>query len=81
MRFLRHAECIGPMCHHSFTPGPDAAFRSGRGPGIGHAGKNMPCPSSATSSGRLFLSGLLASVARLRFNGTPILKPFRHRAQ
>ena len=38
-----------------FTPGACPAFRSGRCQGIGHAGKNMPCPSSAMSSGRLFL--------------------------
>jgi hypothetical protein len=39
----------------SFTPGACPASRSGRCQGIGHAGKNMPCPSSAMSSGRLFL--------------------------
>jgi hypothetical protein len=33
------------------------------------------------SSGRLFLIGLLATIARLRFTGKPILKPFRDRAQ
>jgi hypothetical protein len=27
-----------------FNPGPRPAFRSGRCQGIGHAGKNMPCP-------------------------------------
>jgi hypothetical protein len=35
----------------------------------------MPCPSSAMSSGRLFLDGSLASVARLRFTGIISLKP------
>jgi hypothetical protein len=40
MRFVRHAESIGPMC-----------------------------PSSAMSSGRLFLGRLLASIAHLRFPG------------
>jgi hypothetical protein len=35
----------------------------------------------ATSSDRLFLKGVLASMARLRFTGTPILNPFRDRAQ
>ena len=45
------------------------AFRPGGCRGIGHAGKNMSCPSSAMSSGRLFLDGSLASVARLRFTG------------
>ena len=34
----------------------------------------MPCPSSAMSSGRLFLDGSLASVAHLRFTGTISLK-------
>ena len=81
MRFLRHAESIGPMCHHIFYPWAGSAFRSGRCQGIGHAGKNMPCPSSAMSSGRLFLGGVLASIARFRFTGSPILKPFRDRAQ
>jgi hypothetical protein len=39
----------------------------------------MPCPSFAMSSGRLFLNGLLASIARLRFTGKISLKllPFR----
>ena len=58
----------------SFTPGAFTAFRSGGCRGIGHAGKNMPCPSSAMSSGRLFLNGSLASVARLRFTGIIRLK-------
>jgi hypothetical protein len=35
----------------------------------------------ATSSDRLFLNGVLASRARLRFTGTLILNPFRDRAQ
>jgi len=39
----------------SFTPGACPAFRSGRCQGIEHAGKNVLCPSSAMSSGRLFL--------------------------
>jgi hypothetical protein len=34
----------------------------------------MSCPSNAMSSGRLFLDGSLASVARLRFTGTISLK-------
>jgi hypothetical protein len=34
----------------------------------------MPCPSFAMSSGRLFLDGALASVARLRFTGIISLK-------
>ena len=63
-------ESFGPMCYHFFYPRAVVpAFRSGRYRGIGHAGKNVPCPSFAMSSGRLFLNGLLASIARLRFTG------------
>ena len=64
-----------------FTPGACPAFRSGRCQGIGHAGKNMTCPSSAMSSGRLFLDGLLASIARLRFTGIIRIKPLPHRME
>ena len=35
----------------------------------------------ATSSDRLFLNGVLASIAHLRFTGSLILKPFRDLAQ
>jgi hypothetical protein len=35
----------------------------------------------ATSSDRLFLNGVLASIARLRFTGNLILIPFRDLAQ
>ncbi len=74
-RFLGMSESIGPMCHHFFLPLVRfPAFRSGRCQGIRHAGKNMPCPSSAMSSGRLFLDGLLASIARLRFTGNVRIK-------
>ncbi len=74
-RFRGITESIGPMCHHIFLPPVLSRFPVGREPGyIGHAGKNMPCPSSAMSSGRLFLDGALASVARLRFTGIISLK-------
>ncbi len=36
---------------------------------IARDGRSTPFPSSAMSSGRLFLDGLLASIARLRFTG------------
>ena len=67
MRFSGMAESIGPMWFNR-NPGrmPPPVGRR-RCPGIGHAGRNTPCPSSAMSSGRLFLDGLLASIARLRF--------------
>ena len=68
-RFRGMAESIGPMCHHIFYPRALPAFRSGGCRGIGHAGKNTPCPSFAMSSGRLFLGGSLASVARFRSTG------------
>jgi hypothetical protein len=83
MRFLGMAESIAPMCYHFFLPlARCPAFRSGRYQGIGHAGKNMPCPSSAMSSGRLFLDGLLASIAHLRFTGIISIKllPLRTKA-
>jgi hypothetical protein len=54
--FLRHAGIYrSDVSFHLLTPGRDPASRSGRCQGIGHAGKNVPCPSSAMSCGRLFL--------------------------
>src|SRR5437773_2229147 len=62
MRFLRHVGIYrSDVSSLLFTPGACPAFRSGRCQGIGQAGKNLPCPSSAMSSGRLFLD----RVARL----------------
>jgi hypothetical protein len=56
MRFLRHGGIYrSDVSSLLFTPGACPAFRSGRCQGIGQAGKNMPFPSSAMSSGRLFL--------------------------
>jgi hypothetical protein len=56
MRFLRHVGIYrSDVSFVLFTPGACPAYRSGRCQGIGHTGKNMPCPSSAMSSGRLFL--------------------------
>ncbi len=56
MRFPRHDGIYrSDVSFLLFTPGACPAFRSGRCQGIGHAGKNMTCPSSAMSSGRLFL--------------------------
>jgi hypothetical protein len=64
MRFLRHDGIYrSDVSSLLFTPGACPAFRSGRCQGIGRAGRNTPCPSSAMSSGRLFLDGLLASIA------------------
>ena len=47
----------------------------------GRTGSFYALPIVAMSPGRLFLNGLLASIARLRFTDTPILNPFRDRAQ
>ena len=70
-RFLRHDEIYRSDVSLLLLPLVRyPAFRPGRCQGIGQAGKNMPCPSFAMSFGRLFLDGLLASIARLRFTGT-----------
>ena len=61
--------------------GRGTAFRSGPGQAIGRAGRNTPCPSSAMSSGRLFLDGVLASIARHRFTGIISIKPLPPRME
>jgi hypothetical protein len=58
MRFLRHAESIGPMW--SLTPlktgaGLPPPVGRPRGPAKGRDGRSAPCSSSAMSSDRLFL--------------------------
>ena len=56
MRFFRHDGIYrSDVSFPLFTPGTCPALRSGRCQGIRRAGKNTPCPSSAMSSGRLFL--------------------------
>ena len=56
MRFLRHDGIYrSDVSSHLVTPGACPAFRSGRCQGIEQAGKHMLFPSSAMSSGRLFL--------------------------
>jgi hypothetical protein len=42
---------------------------------IGRDRRSTPFPSSTIHSGRLFLSGLLASIARLRFTDDARIKP------
>src|SRR5450631_940386 len=78
-RFLRHVGIYRPDV---FLPlvnlGQSAAVRSGPGQAIGRAGRTTPCPSFAMSSGRLFLDGVLASIARLRFTGSTRLKRLPH---
>jgi hypothetical protein len=70
------------MCHSLFLPLGRAPLSGRAGAkGLGHAGKNMPCPSFAMSSGRLFLNGALASVAHLRFTDIISIKVLRHRIE
>jgi hypothetical protein len=76
------AESIAPMCRHTLQTKAEAP-RSGRvrPQPKGRAGSFRALLIVATSSGRLFLNGVLASIARLRFTGSLILNPFRDRAQ
>jgi hypothetical protein len=70
MRFIRHVGIYrSDVSSHLINLGRGPASRSGPGQAIERAGRNTLCPSSAMSSGRLFLDGLLASIARLRFTG------------
>ncbi len=75
MRFCRHDGIYrSDVSSHLLPLGPIPLSGRAGGQGIGHAGKHMPCPSSAMSSGWLFLNGLLASIARLRFTSKPRIK-------
>ena len=76
------AESIAPMGLYLLQTRAEAP-RSGRvrPQPKGRAGSFHALLIVATSSDRLFLNGVLASIARLRFTGTPILNPFRDRAQ
>ena len=70
-RFQGMAESIAPMCSLLLT-NPARIYRIpvGSGPGPKARRKETRLLIVATSSGRLFLNGLLASIARLRFTGT-----------
>ena len=75
MRFLGITESTTPVWSFCFNPWAASRFPVGPVPGsIGHAGKNMSCPPFVMSSGRLFLDGLLASIAHLRFTDCFSLK-------
>jgi hypothetical protein len=80
LRFQGMTESIAPMCSTLLTnlariyripvgPGPSPEARR----------KETRLPIVATSSGRLFLNGLLASIARLRFTGTRNLTCTSHK--
>src|SRR5450756_959783 len=56
VRFFRHGGSYrSDVSSLHVNPGRGSAFQSGPGQAIGRAGKNTPFPSSAMSSGRLFL--------------------------
>jgi hypothetical protein len=81
-RFIRHGGIYRSdvsLFLVNLVRGP--ASRSGPDSAIGRAGRNTPCPSSAMSSGRLFLDGLLASIARLRFTGMISINLLPHRRE
>ena len=71
LRFQGMTESVAPMCS---TPNANLAriYRIPVGSGPDHEArrKKTRLPIVAMSSGRLFLNGLLASIARLRFTGT-----------
>ena len=69
------------MSSHLLNLGRCTAFRSVPGQAIERAGRKHALPIVAMSSGRLFLSGLLASSARLRFTGIIRLKPLPPRRE
>src|SRR5450756_3045808 len=56
MRFFRHGGIYrSDVSSHLINLGPGSRFTVGSGPGYRTRRKNTPCPSSAMSSGRLFL--------------------------
>jgi hypothetical protein len=67
MRFSGMPESIGRCVITSCKPGPEYRIPVGSGPGYSARRKKHALPIVAMSSGWLFLSGLLASIARLRF--------------
>jgi len=81
-RFFRHGGIYrSDVSSLLVNLGRGTASRSGSGQAIGRAGRNTPCPSSAMSSVRLFLDGVLASIARLRFTGIISIKPLPPRME
>ena len=60
----------------------DTASRSsGPSQAVERARRSTLCPPSAISSGRLFLNGLLASIARVCFTDTVSIKLLRNRKE
>jgi hypothetical protein len=73
-RFQGMTESIGRCVITSCKPGPEFRIPVGSGPGYSARRNEHALPIVAMSSDRLFLSGLLASIARLRFTGITRLK-------
>jgi len=83
MRFLRHSgiyRCDVLLLLVNLGQGTASRW-SGRAQAIGRERRSTPCPSSTMSSGRLFLEGLLASIALLRFTGHDQHKAIPHRRE
>jgi len=85
MRFFRQGGIYrSDGIANTWGPRPPPAGRSRSPVKRRDRSNKTPRSSSATSSGQLFLdrvARLLASIARLRFTGKLILKPFRDGAQ
>ena len=74
-RFFRHDGIYrSDVSSHLLPLARRSRFRSGRRQGIEHAGKNVLFPSSAMSSGRLFLD----RVARLQ-SPSPLHRPYQNK--
>ena len=75
MRFERHGGIYRSDVCHVIATGYGAASRwSAPVPSERRDGRFAPCPSFTMSSGRLFLDGMVATRARLRFTGKPSIK-------
>lgn len=75
MRFERHDGIYRSDVCLSLPLGYGAASRwSAPVPSERRDGRFAPCPSFAMSSGRLFLDGMVATRARLRFTGKSRIK-------
>lgn len=82
MRFPRHGGIYrSDVSSHLVNLGRSTAFRSGPGQALERAGSKHALPIVAMSSGRLFLDGMLASSARLRFTGSTSLNLLPYRTE
>ncbi len=75
VRFFRHGGIYRSDVSHLVNLGQSTAFRSGPDQALERAGSKHALPIVAMSSDRLFLDGLHACIAPLRFTGTTRLNP------